>query len=1689
MRIIKPNGLVYLGNNEFKWSGADCLEVKPVSATLSMRLLRQDANTMWSLSVVVPYDLETYPTLNSILKHESIFVVNMGDNVSLPYDQYQFFRVYDIDRTTTQVTCSCAPIFTDCEQLVIKDTRPTDATAKDALTKLFDGTDYIIDAEYNGSEETEPTKTAIWEWTNALTLLNGDNENSFIQKWGGEFFFNNYEIKWRYKIDRFKDMDEKDLIRIKAGLNMESIEHKIDDTDLVTEIWPVAYNGYHYKTKLDDKSNYEYSSIKSPNYSKFAKGYPSIIKYEDIKLTEDASTDEIAGKYSYLYGTVTEVPSRTQIKMSSLGYVQAMTIIETNYQFTQDEINTITTKGHSRDWTVSSTSDYTVDQIVIFKVTNSSVNSNSSTGAYNYVVAKITKIATDATVLTCESIGLDDTGYTDSTYAVMNTAYKYTQEKIEEVSAKGYSQEWTVSSSSAVSNGDPVLIKLTNSTSNATVYILAHITNIADATHITATSEKLSNSTDISNSSSCLITGYSFSQTLLEQYGAVGYTHTWDVDETFNTKAGTIAFLRVEDTSKTNTVIVCDKLEDVYNALKEKAEAEYSEDHVDEPNITYNVSFIDLTGTVKYEGFEQLVHLQLGDTVMVYNEELDISKTARITEITYDAVNNLVTSMTLGDYAKDYIEEQVSQSRTVSTVVNSSKTGVNGETIVGVQDGTSTQIQVTKDETSTGDIRVIKFEDTDSTSDHYGAIAFGTQGLMATTERATSGSGWNWTDDSIMMNEKQTFYGKFGNQNGSKWVHLTDAGMEAYDGGVSGTGYTGSITGDQFTTINGVVVGSSQWQPVTYSLQIGTTKLILVGSDGSQSAVALPTKEIVKSGYDGNGIKEAKLNDDYTLTLNFTDGTSYTTASIRGEKGAKGEQGVQGIQGVKGDTGDPCTITYQDISYQESESPTVVPVGQWQSELIDVLQGNYLWCRVKQTFSDGTDSLYYTVSRFGVDGAGGGKGETGATGVGVSEIKHYYLATGLDTGVTRDNNGWTELIQKVDETKKYLWRYDETIWTNDSKTYTEPYIYTFYNKGDKGDQGEKGDKGDQGVAGEPGADGKTSYTHFAYANSSDGQIGFSTSVSNGKSYIGIYVDSTESDSTDPTKYNWSQIKGDKGTGFDGDPIEHFAVNNDSTTAPTRWSNSRQQPDGENKYLWYYETIKFTDGTSWDSTPRIIATFADGFTDITAYYCLSTSGTEFTHVDGYDWMTTMPSIQNGMYLWQKYIILKNDNTTEETTPVVLNAFTDLGQSVNSAKQEIDDLNATVTTQANNITEINNNFSNYYTKTETNTQITQTANSINQTVSSVSQVANSANSKIDNLEIGGRNLLLNSSLHENYDDWETVIRDGYTCEFVTKENYQCLHINSSVLTQTTYFSQPMLKKLSANTEYTMSGWYWTENIVKGTTNHTIMNCYADGNYKKDGTAHWFGVKSSNMNINTGGWIYFTNTFTTPTSDIWDNAIWFTIMVYARDFTGDIYIRDLKLEKGNKATDWTPAPEDTQSDIDDVTNTLTNTRGDVSSLQSTTTQLSSQVETALTGISTNVTAINQVQTNLNDFKKTTQSDIKQSADSLKIELSNSIENTNKSLDNVNTTVSEMKSYMNFTTDSNSKPVLELGTSDSSFKTRLSNSELAFMQGETKVAYISESKLNITEADINTSLKIGNFAFVPRSNGSLDFKKVGGI
>ena len=98
---------------------------------------------------------------------------------------------------------------------------------------------------------------------------------------------------------------------------------------------------------------------------------------------------------------------------------------------------------------------------------------------------------------------------------------------------------------------------------------------------------------------------------------------------------------------------------------------------------------------------------------------------------------------------------------------------------------------------------------------------------------------------------------------------------------------------------------------------------------------------------------------------------------------------------------------------------------------------------------------------------------------------------------------------------------------------TNPADYTWSRF--RGVDGYDGKDGENGIPGKDGKDGKTQYTHLAYANSADGTKDFSVSDGN-REYIGMYVDFVEADSTDPTKYTWSLIKGANGAqGVPGTP--------------------------------------------------------------------------------------------------------------------------------------------------------------------------------------------------------------------------------------------------------------------------------------------------------------------------------------------------------------------------------------------------------------------------------------------------------------------------------------------------------------------------------------------------------------------------
>lgn len=110
-----------------------------------------------------------------------------------------------------------------------------------------------------------------------------------------------------------------------------------------------------------------------------------------------------------------------------------------------------------------------------------------------------------------------------------------------------------------------------------------------------------------------------------------------------------------------------------------------------------------------------------------------------------------------------------------------------------------------------------------------------------------------------------------------------------------------------------------------------------------------------------------------------------------------------------------------------------------------------------------------------------------------------------------------------------------------------------------------------------------------------------------------------------------------------------------------------------------------------------------------------------------------------------------------------------------------------------------------------------------------------------------------------------------------------------------------------------------------------------------------------------------------------------------------------------------------------------------------------------------------------------INQSVTDAKNEMSGQIDSVNGRVDGLKETTDKVENYMSFDGDA-----LTLGKSGSKFKTQITNQEWAILKDTEKVTYINDKTMYITDGQFTKSLNVGAFGFVPRANGSLDFKKI---
>lgn len=738
---------------------------------------------------------------------------------------------------------------------------------------------------------------------------------------------------------------------------------------------------------------------------------------------------------------------------------------------------------------------------------------------------------------------------------------------------------------------------------------------------------------------------------------------------------------------------------------------------------------------------------------------------------------------------------------------------------------------------------------------------------------------------------------------------------------------------------------------------IKTERLIITGPDGQDS--------IVKAINIANGVSEAEVNGQkiQAASIDVVDLSAFQA------KIAQFDMSQNAIYSGKLAINDPTSGVYISTTgfglgdgalTSKKESPI-----QMYADGIFKLKGK----NSSLEFNPVTDMLDINVSKFRI----GSKEAATVDNTIKSTLEQFYSSTSPTSLVggswSNDQPTWTE--------GKYIWRRNFVTYGDDRTEFTpsENGVCITGNtgaQGARGPQGAAGDKGEtgpqgpkgatgpkgetgpqgpQGIQGVKGADGKTYYTWVKYADSPTS--GMSDNPS-GKKYIGFaYNKTTGTESMSYSDYSWSLIKGEKGetgnTGAQGaagngiKSITYYYARTTSQTAPSAGNiTSATMPtlDATNKYLWQKEVINYTNNTN-QTTVLLLAVYGNtgaqgpkgdkgatgpqgptgpkgetgaqgpqgnpgstgpqgvSVTAIKDQWYKSTSNTAQT---GGSWSDTQPNWESGKYIWTRSHITFSNGSTTTTNPVLANAINNANANASNAVSTANTANSTANTAKS------------------------TASNAASTANAAKNTADSANNKIDNLKIGGRNLIPVGMI-KNCNGLSTFSYDK------TSNTWTCVApIGSNSFGRGIYFDTGV-KKI-----YIPRGYTYIISLEVNPEVACIWN--ADINNGFDGMPSGTGNdndsvslrKSSDHSLVANKWqrVWFSYTPRTDVSyDIFDASSNWGIITTDAKSPIKFKIRNVKGEFGTVPTDWTPAPEDVDNKIDTAQKSADNANSSVNAL----------------------------------------------------------------------------------------------------------------------------------------------------------------
>ena len=249
IQIYKPTNTTYTANGD--------AVLMPIECTLS-----QEINGAWTLNLTHPVDDEDRWKL-----------ITEGAVVKAPAPNGdQLYRLITVDKTDTQITATGQPIFMDAAgDCFLVDVRPTNATGQQALEAMT-----APNNKYSASSNITKTATAYYQFKNLIEAICGDDDNSFLNRWGGEVYYDNFEVIVNTRIGEDNGLE----IRYGKNIPVDGFSQNVDISGVVTRIYPKSYNGY-------TMTNNGY--VDSPLINSYPTIHAVTMTFDDVKMAADAT--------------------------------------------------------------------------------------------------------------------------------------------------------------------------------------------------------------------------------------------------------------------------------------------------------------------------------------------------------------------------------------------------------------------------------------------------------------------------------------------------------------------------------------------------------------------------------------------------------------------------------------------------------------------------------------------------------------------------------------------------------------------------------------------------------------------------------------------------------------------------------------------------------------------------------------------------------------------------------------------------------------------------------------------------------------------------------------------------------------------------------------------------------------------------------------------------------------------------------------------------------------------------------------------------------------------------------------------------------------------------------------------------------------------------------------------------------